>query len=86
MLKARGVELEMVLDEGGMIGEGILPGIDEPVALVGIAEKGFVPTPPSPMLGAVVTLAALGIGAILTIARPERGPHDWLLGTWVVPR
>jgi len=48
--------------------------------------QGFVPTPPSPMLGAVVTLAALGIGAILTIARPERGPHDWLLGTWVVPR
>jgi eukaryotic-like serine/threonine-protein kinase len=48
--------------------------------------QGFVPTPPSPMLGALVTLAALGIGAILTIARPERGPHDWLLGTWVVPR
>jgi hypothetical protein len=38
------------------------------------------------MLGALVTLAALGIGAILTIARPERGPHDWLLGTRVVPR
>jgi carboxypeptidase PM20D1 len=32
----------MVLDEGGVIGEGILPGIAEPVALVGIAEKGFV--------------------------------------------
>ena len=42
VLKARGVELEMVLDEGGVIGEGILPGIAEPVALVGIAEKGFV--------------------------------------------
>jgi carboxypeptidase PM20D1 len=42
LLKARGVELEMVLDEGGVIGEGILPGISEPVALVGIAEKGFV--------------------------------------------
>ena len=48
--------------------------------------QGFVPTPPSPMLGALVTLAALGIGAMLTIARPERGPHDWLLGTRVVPR
>jgi hypothetical protein len=36
--------------------------------------------------GARVTVAALGIGAALTIARPERGPHDWLLGTWFVPR
>ena len=48
--------------------------------------QGFVPTPPNPLLGALVTLAALGIGATLTIARPERGPHDWLLGTSVVPR
>jgi eukaryotic-like serine/threonine-protein kinase len=48
--------------------------------------QGFVPTPPNPTLGALVTLAALGIGAIYTIARPERGPHDWLLGTFVVPR
>jgi carboxypeptidase PM20D1 len=42
VLKRRGVELDMVLDEGGVIGDGILPGIAEPVALVGIAEKGFV--------------------------------------------
>lgn len=42
LLKARGIELEMVLDEGGVIGDGIVPGIREPVALVGIAEKGFV--------------------------------------------
>ena len=42
LLKQRGVELEMVLDEGGVIGDGMLPGISGPVALVGIAEKGFV--------------------------------------------
>ncbi|HET9361508.1 MAG TPA: M20 family peptidase [Vicinamibacterales bacterium] len=42
LLKARGVELEMVLDEGGVIGDGVLPGLSQPVALVGIAEKGFV--------------------------------------------
>jgi carboxypeptidase PM20D1 len=42
LLKGRGVELEMVLDEGGVIGDGILPGISRPVALVGVAEKGFV--------------------------------------------
>jgi carboxypeptidase PM20D1 len=42
LLKGRGVGLEMVLDEGGVIGEGVLSGIPAPVALVGIAEKGFV--------------------------------------------
>lgn len=42
LLKGRGVELEMVLDEGGVISDGLLPGVSAPVALVGIAEKGFV--------------------------------------------
>jgi carboxypeptidase PM20D1 len=42
LLNIRGVELEMVLDEGGVIGDGMLSGLSEPVALVGIAEKGFV--------------------------------------------
>jgi carboxypeptidase PM20D1 len=42
LLRRRGVELEMVLDEGGVISEGMLSGISSPVALVGIAEKGFV--------------------------------------------
>ena len=41
LLKSRGVELDMVLDEGGVIGDGVLPGVAAPVALVGIAEKGF---------------------------------------------
>jgi carboxypeptidase PM20D1 len=30
-----------VLDEGGIIVEGALPGIDPPVAFVGVAEKGY---------------------------------------------
>lgn len=42
VLKARGVELEMVLDEGGVIVDGMFPGLADPVALIGIAEKGFV--------------------------------------------
>ena len=42
LLRSRGIQLEMVLDEGGVIGDRILAGITEPVALVGIAEKGFV--------------------------------------------
>lgn len=42
VLRDRGVELEFVLDEGGVIAGGVLPGVSKPVALVGIAEKGFV--------------------------------------------
>lgn len=39
---AQGIQFEFVLDEGGVITEGIIPGVDSPVALVGVAEKGFV--------------------------------------------
>jgi carboxypeptidase PM20D1 len=42
LLERRGIELEMVLDEGGLISEDILPGLSVPVALVGLAERGFV--------------------------------------------
>jgi carboxypeptidase PM20D1 len=42
LLASRGVALEWVLDEGGVISEGIVPGVDAPVALVGVAEKGYV--------------------------------------------
>ncbi len=32
----------LVVDEGGILSQGFLPGVEEPVALVGVAEKGFV--------------------------------------------
>lgn len=42
-LAQRGVQrLAMVLDEGGVITSGQIPGISGPVAVVGIAEKGSV--------------------------------------------
>lgn len=41
LLQRRNVELELVLDEGGVIADGVLPGVASPTALVGIAEKGF---------------------------------------------
>ena len=41
-LKARGVRLHMVLDEGLLLTESILSGLDKPVALIGIAEKGYM--------------------------------------------
>lgn len=40
-LKSQGVALEAVLDEGGVILRDGLPGIRRPVALVGVAEKGY---------------------------------------------
>lgn len=40
-LEARGGRLGYVLDEGLLITDGILKGIDRPVALIGVAEKGF---------------------------------------------
>ncbi len=40
-LAQRGLSFAFVLDEGGLIVEGALPGIEPPVAFVGIAEKGY---------------------------------------------
>lgn len=40
-LKQNGVEAEMVLDEGMVITQGMVPLVDSPVALVGTSEKGY---------------------------------------------
>lgn len=42
LLQARKFEPEFVLDEGGAIVQGMVPGVAAPVAAVGIAEKGSV--------------------------------------------
>lgn len=36
------IQFEFILDEGGVITDGIIPGTSQPIALVGVAEKGFV--------------------------------------------
>lgn len=41
LLKSRGVRAELALDEGGIVGHGLIPGVDRPVALIGISEKGY---------------------------------------------
>ncbi len=41
LLKERGVRLEATFDEGLVITNGIVPGLNGPLALVAIAEKGY---------------------------------------------
>ena len=42
LMKQRGVRFEFVLDEGLVITEGIVPGIANPVGLIGVAQKGYM--------------------------------------------
>lgn len=41
-LRERAVEPWFVIDEGGAIVQGVLPGIEAPMAVIGVAEKGTV--------------------------------------------
>lgn len=40
-LRDRGVRLACVFDEGSVISKGIIPFVSRPVAMIGLAEKGF---------------------------------------------
>lgn len=71
LLKQRGLQVDFVIDEGLVVVDGVLPGLQPPAALVGIAEKGFVSVklsvqgtpghssmPPPPGQQAIAVLAA----------------------------
>jgi carboxypeptidase PM20D1 len=71
LLQQRGVRLDWVLDEGLAVTEGVMPGVRQPVALIGLAEKGSVSLkltataapghssmPPGPGQGAIGRLTA----------------------------
>jgi carboxypeptidase PM20D1 len=42
LLQSRGVQLGSLLDEGGNVMLGFLPGVEAPVGVVGISEKGYL--------------------------------------------
>jgi carboxypeptidase PM20D1 len=42
LLASRGVKLDFVIDEGLLITDGLVKGLDKPAALIGVAEKGYV--------------------------------------------
>ena len=77
-LNERGVHLSFLLDEGGVISQGNIPGVDAPVGLVGVAEKGYLSlvlrasTPPghASAPGEVTSIGALA----LAIATLESNP------------
>lgn len=42
LLASRGVALGSLVDEGGSVLESFLPGVDQPVGVIGISEKGYI--------------------------------------------
>jgi len=42
LLKSRGVEIDFLQDEGGLITKGMVPGVSAPVAVIGTSEKGYL--------------------------------------------
>ena len=42
LLKERQVQLDFVMDEGLLVLDGVLPGLKQPAALIGVAEKGYL--------------------------------------------
>lgn len=42
LMKERGTRFYWVADEGGVVSDGLLPGVDGLAAMIGVAEKGYV--------------------------------------------
>lgn len=42
LLKERGLTFQLIVDEGLAVTHGIVPGLDQPAALIGLAEKGYL--------------------------------------------
>jgi carboxypeptidase PM20D1 len=61
LLKARGAKIGLALDEGYAVLDGVLAGVNRPVAVVGMAEKGYVS----------VELTASGAGGHSSMPTPD---------------
>jgi carboxypeptidase PM20D1 len=66
LLASRRVRLDYVLDEGLLITEGLVKGLDRPAALIGVAEKGY---------------ATLVLTAHATPGHSSMPPRDTAIGT-----
>jgi carboxypeptidase PM20D1 len=42
LLQSRGVHPDFVVDEGGIVIKGMVPGVDRPLAMIGVTEKGIL--------------------------------------------
>jgi carboxypeptidase PM20D1 len=71
-LLARGVKPAMVLDEGGLLTSGAIPGVEGQAAIVGIAEKGY--------LSLVLTARAQGGHSSMPPARTSVGALSAAIG------
>jgi carboxypeptidase PM20D1 len=66
LLASRGVKLDFVVDEGLLITEGIMKGLGQPAALIGVAEKGYT---------------TLVLSAQATPGHSSMPPHQTAIGT-----
>jgi carboxypeptidase PM20D1 len=84
LFKLRGVRPEFVLDEGMFIADGIMPGLDPPVALIGIAEKGSATlklTTTAPPGHSSMPDSRTAIGSLATaLERVEHAPYPAAVG------
>jgi len=84
LFKLRGIRPEFVLDEGLLIAEGIMPGLDPPVALIGVAEKGSATlrlTTTAPPGHSSMPGSRTAIGSLATaLERVERAPYPAAVG------
>src|SRR5262245_20334982 len=65
LLASRGVKLDFVIDEGLLITDGLVKGLDKPAALIGVAEKGY---------------ATLVLNAVATPGHSSMPPRDTAIG------